>query len=357
VNIYISPVNIWWVSLFGLAFPYIAILNLLFIIYWIIAGKRQFLLSLIFILVGWRQITGYVQLNRICEPDLESSKFEIFCFNTHNLSDNNVGVLDKEARQKIFTYIKNESPEIICLQEFFTTSNEREQILKDFSSLIGKTHYYSDVYFDSDKNNTNSLVILSTFPIIDHGTIRFTNKKAISIFTDFVFNVNDTIRLYNVHLQSVHLIQKDLEFVKDITSQPNSNDFKSGSKRILWKLRQAFTNRASQVMILKEHIQNSPYPVIVCGDFNDTPSSFAYHHMLKGLKDSFKESGTGFAFTFAGNLPVPLRLDYILYDKFFASCNFDTHKVDLSDHYPISVTLIVDPLIENQNTDGIRTDL
>ena len=341
VSIYISPTDIWWPSLFGLTFPYIVLINILFILYWFFAGKRQFLLSLIFLLIGLPQIGNYVQFNQT-KIEIGNSQFKILSFNTHNLSDNNVGTIDEKARKRNFDFIINESPQIICLQEFFTRANEFDGLLENIGSNTGASFQHSDVYFKKSSRNTNSMVTLSTFPIIDKGTLRHTNNKTFTLYSDIVIYRRDTLRVYNVHLQSVHLLQRDLDFVNEIGSQTGSNDLKSRSKSILWKLREAFQNRAIQVKVLKEHISNCPYPVIVCGDFNDTPTSYAYHQLLGKLKDSFKENGKGLSFTYSGTLRAPLRLDYILYDKKLKGINFITHKVDLSDHYPISITLFAD---------------
>jgi len=341
ISVYVSPLHTWWPSLFGLAFPYLALLNILFVFYWLLIGKRQFLLSLIFLLIGWTQVGNYIQFGQNT-IEAGNSQFKVMSFNTHNLSDNNIGTIDEKARERNFAFLINESPQIICLQEFFTRSNEFDELLENIGSNTGASFHHSDVYFKSNGRNTNSLVTLSTFPIIEKGTLRHSNKKAFCLISDIVVYGRDTISVYNVHLQSVHLLQRDLDFVNEITSQTGSDDLKSRSKSILWKLREAFQNRAEQVKILKEHIDNCPFPVVICGDFNDTPTSFAYRQLSINLKDSFKENGKGIGFTYSGAIRAPLRLDYILYDKGLKGTDFVTHKVKLSDHYPISIKLFAD---------------
>ena len=90
-----------------------------------------------------------------------------------------------------------------------------------------------------------------------------------------------------------------------------------------------------QVDDVSQHINNSPYPVIVCGDFNDTPVSYTYHQLSKNLNDAFVESGKGINYTYSGILPV-FRIDYILYDDFFKSHDYNVNKIKISDHYPVS---------------------
>jgi len=106
-------------------------------------------------------------------------------------------------------------------------------------------------------------------------------------------------------------------------------------------LRIAFINRGQQADIVKKHINSSPFPVILCGDLNDTPSSYAYRKITSGLTDAFVESGRGFAVTYAGESFPSFRIDYIFHDEVFESRRFTRHKISYSDHYPISCTLVM----------------
>jgi endonuclease/exonuclease/phosphatase (EEP) superfamily protein YafD len=107
----------------------------------------------------------------------------------------------------------------------------------------------------------------------------------------------------------------------------------------MWKLRKAFIIRSTQVNTLSAHIASCPYPVILSGDFNDTPSSYTYHQLVMKLTDSFVESGNGlFMNTYAGKFPS-FRIDYILHSDWFRSVSYQTMQVDISDHYPIAATL------------------
>jgi endonuclease/exonuclease/phosphatase family metal-dependent hydrolase len=99
-------------------------------------------------------------------------------------------------------------------------------------------------------------------------------------------------------------------------------------------LKKGFVRRAQQAQLLKDYVNKSPYPVIVAGDFNDTPVSYAYRKIRKGLNDSFVNSGYGAGFTYRGNYP-PNRIDYILYDNNLINSYFEITKIKYSDHYPI----------------------
>ena len=115
-------------------------------------------------------------------------------------------------------------------------------------------------------------------------------------------------------------------------------------------MKKAFVIRANQVDILKRNIDHSPYPVIICGDFNDTPASYTYHEMTAGFHDSFCKAGTGFlGSTYAGNFPS-FRIDYILYDDAFTASNYSKNSINFSDHYPVQVFLKEKYEIANKKT-------
>jgi len=107
---------------------------------------------------------------------------------------------------------------------------------------------------------------------------------------------------------------------------------------LLNKLRIALINRTKQVIVLRDHISHSPYPVIICGDFNELSCSYNYKNMAIGMHDAFVESGYGIGKTFASILPA-FRIDYILFDQHFKSFDYEEIKINLSDHYPIKAKL------------------
>jgi endonuclease/exonuclease/phosphatase family metal-dependent hydrolase len=155
----------------------------------------------------------------------------------------------------------------------------------------------------------------------------------------------DTIRIYNLHLESIRFGNEDYSFYSHLT-EPDIEEptpIKEGSKRMLSKLRTAFVYRSKQVAILSKHIAAGRYPVILAGDFNDTPSSFTYQQLTRGMTDSFIESGHGlFMSTYAGKLPS-FRIDYILHSDEFRSILYKKFDINLSDHYPITTTLVKIP--------------
>jgi endonuclease/exonuclease/phosphatase family metal-dependent hydrolase len=139
----------------------------------------------------------------------------------------------------------------------------------------------------------------------------------------------------NVHLESVRFGKEDYNFVSEITTTPTSNEnFKSGTRVIISKMRYAFVKRASQIETISQFIKISPHPVILCGDFNDTPVSYSYRQIANKLNDSFVDAGTGLGQTHAQMLPL-LRIDYIFYSKNMKAIDHHTIQKDYSDHFPL----------------------
>ena len=85
---------------------------------------------------------------------------------------------------------------------------------------------------------------------------------------------------------------------------------------------------------IKEEINKSPYPVIVCGDFNDVPNSYAYETIGNGLQNAFEKKGFGLGRTFSG-IASTLRIDNIFVDQQYRVNQFVCISKKLSDHFPI----------------------
>jgi endonuclease/exonuclease/phosphatase family metal-dependent hydrolase len=156
------------------------------------------------------------------------------------------------------------------------------------------------------------------------------------LITDIKFP-HDTLRVLNTHLESVRFGKEDYNFVKDLkdSDNPKNSDFiQGGSRKIFSKMKMAYIKRVEQIGKLTEIIDHSPYAILLVGDFNDTPVSFAYHQVSKRLNDSFVEAGTGIGQTYAGMIPI-LRIDYIFASESIKIKRFETIRKEFSDHYPI----------------------
>jgi endonuclease/exonuclease/phosphatase family metal-dependent hydrolase len=221
------------------------------------------------------------------------------------------------------------------MQDFFTKNAQglSEKFIRTSLSAMPYSHISYTYSFRSGSDY--GIATFSKYPIVNKGKIKFDKSFNSCIYSDILIDV-DTIRVYNVHLQSIRL-RKDNYGIIDSIFKLNTNRL-DDVKDISVRLRDAYVIRARQVDELKSHMALSPYPVILCGDFNDTPVSYTYHQLLGDKKDAYRESGGGPGNTYRGKLPS-YRIDYIFHDDSFVSGNYKTSKLNLSDHFPVSCVL------------------
>lgn len=247
----------------------------------------------------------------------------------------------KSVRDTIMNFVVNQEPEIACFQEFLTVSNRNgdseDEIDQALDFLPNKHIFYT---YKPNEFSNYGLATYSKYPIIRKGSIRFRNSYNACIYTDIKIE-SDTVRVFNVHLQSIKLKNNDYEAMDSLAHSINAQRIDE-VKVISGRLKLAYMKRAQQVDELSWHIGQSPYPVIVCGDFNDTPVSYTYQQVRGKLSDAFMGSGRGIGNTYRGKLPS-FRIDFIFHSPEFESNNYKTHKINLSDHYPVTCGLYILP--------------
>jgi len=341
LSVYINPKNFPIIAFFGLGYPVILATNILFVLYWTFIDFRYGFFSIFFILLGWTQLGQLVQINSSTEFDEDSNHINILSYNIQNFVKENTSttryIQNFEIQQEITDFITKQKPGIICLQEVLYDKENFEQFPDQLGKKINCQYTFSRNYYPKSKDKIDALMILTKYPIIKTGYFEYL-EKTIGIYCDVTME-NDTVRLYNLHLASIHFRREEYDFISDITKQQNQEEFKANILKVISKMNTAFIKRGNQTNILTEHINKSPYPVIICGDFNDTPSSFAYREISKNLNDAFVQSGKGFGITYAGENFPAFRIDFIFYDPRFSSANFQKHKIPYSDHYPITCSL------------------
>ena len=335
--------RIWQFAFLGLAYPIFFILNIFFILFWVISNKkRYFFLSLLVILLGWKHIRAFIQFHTFKHIDSSEQQIRVMSYNVRLFDLYNwTNSKNITTRNKIFELIRKESPDIICLQEFYSDDSRKFDVLDTLIKLQKAKYYHVDYFKNRGRVQHWGVATMSSYPIINKKRVQFVNSENnYLIYTDVLFK-KDTIRIFNIHYESIRLGKEDLLFVSDIANNRTENiDITNKTKKIYWKLKSAFIKRDEQVRVAMNVINKSPYPVIICGDFNDTPSSFVYNKMTSSLFDAFVESGNGMGKTYVGNIPS-FRIDNIMYDNNFRAYNFKTIKEDLSDHYPIDCNLIL----------------
>ncbi len=345
ISCFLSPYSFWLLAFFGLCFPLLLFLNILFIILWITLKKKIFLISLITILLGFNHLTHIYNFSSTKNSN-NKDVFKVMSYNIHFFSFFDYKLNDYQhrftQRNNILALVKSEAPDIICFQEFFFDKYSGFKTLDTLLQIQDAKYFYAS--YSSDTNKCMFLSGAATFskyPIINSGvlTFAFSNENR-CIYTDIVKGT-DTIRVYNVQMESIKLDKEEEDFYTgNNTTNPVGGKSKKGLGSIFSKIKTAFIKRAYQANELSQMIKGCRYHVLVCGDFNDTPTSYTYHVLTGNLSDSFYESGNGLGTTYNGKFPTS-RIDYILHDKAMKSLSFKTLNVNNSDHFPIVSNIIL----------------
>ena len=327
LSIYINPATVAFPALFGLAYPYIAAANVGMVIVWILFRKWYALFSAIALTAGFGYIHNFIRFanhGKEEHHDLKLMSYNVRLFNIYESGE-------KNTHSKMLQLMRNEDPGILCLQEYFVKGDPAagERKLKEG---IGSQRFTHFKLIKSGTASRYGIATVSRYPIIHRGDVIHPGSSSLTIYSDIVVDT-DTFRVYNNHLQSFRLRRVEGNLLSEITGEEkgSSMDNISGIYR---SLMQGFASRALQVDRVRRHMESSPYPVIVAGDFNDTPVSYTYRVMRRGLNDAFVEAGYGAGFTYRGKYP-PNRIDYVLYSEEIECTDFDIVKVRYSDHYPV----------------------
>ena len=332
LSLFIDPSVFPYLALLGIAYLPLLLTNILFILFWLYFSPLRSIYSIVTIAIGWSILLSHFQFNKKQDSTPESLK--IITYNVHNfynyLPDKNHPNSQQDSIQIFF---QKESPDIVCLQEFFPKDKILINDKKRFGRKIGLKYFHYKKYLSQKHKAKVGLVTYSKYPILKEDFIEY-QHKTIGLITK-ILRGKDTIAIYNLHLASLHFGGNDYRFLKDIKKNQSKEEIKEGSSRIIHKMLNAYRIRAHETALIKGLLKQTQLPIILCGDFNDTPLSYTYHEFSELLEDSFCEAGRGIASTFTAPYLPPIRIDYILHTKEFKTTNFKLKKIEFSDHYPI----------------------
>ncbi len=305
---YVSPKTFPLLSVLSLTVPVFIVINIIFLIYWIALLNKRLILSLVVLILGVSHISSLYKLSGKSSEEIDHSiallSYNLRSFNRFDW------IKSGTIPQDISKLVLKQNTDIFCAQEFYNNPDT------DFSQFP---------YKFEDFNNNNGelgLVIFSKFPIVNKGSLGFEETANNIIFSDIIIK-EDTVRVYNIHLQS-HKISSNTDRFDNTDSQ-----------KLLKRVQVSFEKQQEQVEMLIAHMKKSSFKKIIMGDFNNTAYSYVYNEIIsEGLLDTFKKGGKGFGKTFEFDL-FPLRIDFILVPEDVEVLEFKNFDVKYSDHYPI----------------------
>lgn len=331
----ISPLRFWPLSFLGLAFPALAAANIFFLIYWLIRFKKPIFISLIALIIALPALnTSFRLIKKDPAPRETEKPFSILTYNVRLFDVFNWSGKENNGNDLI-QFLAQSGADILCLQEFMENNSKTFSHDQLKNRLSEYPYSFIDYNYQAYKRK-HGLAIFSKFPVIGGNKGIFPGTRNMFIYADVKIN-SDTVRIFNAHMESIHLDYQQYNLIDSLNITVNETNW-AEVRRIMSNVKQAFNKRVEQVEIIRKEIDTSPYPVIVCGDFNDTPVSFTYKNLKKDLRDSFMESGKGMGTTYQQFL-LPLRIDFILHDPDLEAGQHEVINVSFSDHKPVKTSL------------------
>lgn len=333
----------WLLALPGLVFPFIFFSLVFFIILWAFLKSKWWWISLIVLLLGFQQIITVFSFNfpKEFSYDKKPNTLRVLQWNVTSWDEGNKKAFGGTSfRPLMLDLVKKQDADVLCFEEFFE-SKDTGYFKPNISSIVkmGFPYYYFVPLKKGYEHDIQSgIAIFSKYPMIDSANFSFKRNYTGEhlVYTDI--KVNDKIfRIFATHLQPLYFDEPDYEISNWFKPEQETN--MSDHRTIFSKLKRGYEFRYKQSELISEKINESPYPVIICGDFNDLPNSSIYFKIKGNLQDAFLKKGSGFGRTTHFISPT-LRIDYIFVDKCFKVTQFQVLHVPYSDnHYPVETDL------------------
>jgi endonuclease/exonuclease/phosphatase family metal-dependent hydrolase len=332
---WISPENVKYLPALSLTTPFALLVNMAMVFLWLFTRRKYLtLISLIPLILCWKMIPAIFGLHFFKKNDWQPTahSFKIMSWNVHAMGLFNPPHEKKFARE-VMNFIKKESPDILCLPEFATALDTP---MSTYADVIKKENNYHVYQFDIDNGYGPYIwigsAVFSRFPLVGYEV--FVLNEYISLLQcDFTLPNDQIVRVFVLHLQSFGLSDTDKAIIESLKKN-NPGKIKD-SRTFAWKFNEAYRQRAREAEKAMKVIKKSPYPVIVCGDFNDLPYSYTYTVFSRTLTDAFSKMGKGLGRTYNQIVPT-LRIDHIFYTPEHLNIKaFKTVYSPYSDHSPI----------------------
>ncbi|MDR0953996.1 MAG: endonuclease/exonuclease/phosphatase family protein [Rikenellaceae bacterium] len=337
----VDPNRLWIFAYAGLGAPILYLINLFLMLYWAIRWKAAFFLPLFVLLIGAPKIKTYYHFSSAAaneiKPLRDNRTVKVLTYNVEGFMD-----YDPESQKststarEITAFIREQAPDIICLQEFQATPRMPEDTLNRLLAAWPHRRFHYTVH-NNRGNGVWGTAIYSKFRIAEEGTVDFEESRNGALWVTVLTPAGDSLRVFCNHLETTYVDRDNVEFFESeiFASDPDKTE---QLRQIAGRLRRGFFKRAHQADTLARLIASREVPTVVCGDFNDPPMSYTYRTMRGDFGDAFESKGHGYGFTYK-NLYRLMRIDYILPSPHWETLSYESPDVPWSDHNPVIATL------------------
>ncbi|MDR1403837.1 MAG: endonuclease/exonuclease/phosphatase family protein [Tannerellaceae bacterium] len=325
----VSPEKSLLFSYLGLVFPFICLLNIFFCIYWLLCRNWKYILiGVVAFIIGWQSVRGYFPLHLKNESIPDENVIKALTYNVMGFAYKDH---TEESPNEIVNYIAGSNADIVCMQEYYSPKSGKGLTAAKLDKALNMYPYKSVILV----NNSNwGLAVYSKYPIVNSRRINYKSENNGSSIHEIDIN-GKKLTLINNHLESFKLTMEDKTRYSAFIKRAGAETFDGLKGTIQQKLGPAYLIRAKQARTVAREIRQvkSDY-LLVCGDFNDTPVSYAHRTIQGALLDAFAESGRGLGVTYNQNF-FWFRIDNILHSSNMQAIKCQTGHVKYSDHYPL----------------------
>ena len=327
---WIQPVRHPVLACLGLTFPIFLLANSLFLLFWILIRQyRCALLPLAGLLLCIPQAHTYLPLHTRTDQ-LPAGSIKILSYNIMGFGEGT----EEGTTNPILSYLKESGADIICLQEYATGHTRHHPSQNDVERALADWPYHR---IDAvGQNRSNLVACYSKLPILSARPVKFASANNGSMTYELAWG-KDTLLLINNHLESNKLNPSDKEVYENLLRDPEKEKVEKGVRHLVSKLADAAAIRAPQADSVAHAVKHSPHRyIVVCGDFNDSPISYAHHTIARNLNDAFTESGCGPGISYNRN-KFYFRIDNLMTSPSLKAYNCRVDRsIRHSDHYPIA---------------------
>lgn len=338
----------WMLNIIAISFPILLVVQCCFVVWWLIFKPRLSFLPIIFCVLSYKLIFSVFGIQPSSKSEQsDDPTYDILSWNVHMFNFFGKG---GKPEQRMIQKVRNQNADIFCTQELvFSLDTNSSFTLEKMKKQLGYTYgvvgndrsfgVHTNIKTAKEKYHPFCIGIFSKYPIIKWKKIQSLPEYNHTFLWADIALKEDTVRVFNIHLQSMYLAKDDYDFIEHIDRQ-DVDEVSNHGKSIIKKIKNANYLRAIQILDVKKVILESPHPVILAGDFNDVPNSYAYQQMRLLLQDAFLQKGKGIGRTFLKISPT-LRIDYIFYPAHFQIHDFKTHSWQMSDHNAIEASFSI----------------